>query len=270
MPPGYSADSYLEQLSWQGARSRYGDPVPGKAAETIQQELKVIFQKGFSGYFLIVKEIVDYCFSSGIYVQGRGSAANSAVCYCLGITAVDAVRHQMLFDRFLTPDRKDLPDIDLDIESNQREKVLQHVYAKYGRENAAQVANVITYRPRAALKDAARVLGYDARIAAKWARLDRNSLPENVQKIAGQLQKLPRHLGIHCGGMVLSDKPLTEVAAINWANMPGRTVVQWDKDSCAEAGLVKIDLLSLGMMGALRTAFETLQAHGEKSPSGKP
>lgn len=270
VPPGYSADSYLEQLSWQGARSRYGDPVPGKAAETIQQELKVIFQKGFSGYFLIVKEIVDYCFSSGIYVQGRGSAANSAVCYCLGITAVDAVRHQMLFDRFLTPDRKDLPDIDLDIESNQREKVLQHVYAKYGRENAAQVANVISYRPRAALKDAARVLGYDARTAAKWARLDRNSLPENVQKIAGQLQKLPRHLGIHCGGMVLSDKPLTEVAAINWANMPGRTVVQWDKDSCAEAGLVKIDLLSLGMMGALRTAFETLQARGEKSPFGKP
>lgn len=130
VPPGHSADSYLEQLSWQGARDRYGDPVPKKAADTIRQELKVIFQKGFSGYFLIVKEIVDYCFSSGIYVQGRGSAANSAVCYCLGITAVDAVRHQMLFDRFLTPDRKDLPDIDLDIESNQREKVLQHVYNK--------------------------------------------------------------------------------------------------------------------------------------------
>lgn len=270
VPPGYSADSYLEQLSWQGARDRYGDPVPEKAADTIRQELKVIFQKGFSGYFLIVKEIVGYCFSSGIYVQGRGSAANSAVCYCLGITAVDAVRHQMLFDRFLTPDRKDLPDIDLDIESNQREKVLQHVYSKYGRENAAQVANVISYRPRAALKDASRALGYDARTAAKWARLEKSALPENVRKIAGKLQKLPRHLGIHCGGMVLSDKPLTEVAAINWANMPGRTVVQWDKDSCAEAGLVKIDLLSLGMMGALRTAFETLEARDEKSPSGGP
>ena len=213
----------------------------------------------FEGYFLIVKEIVDFCCQHGILCQGRGSAANSAVCFCLGITAVDAVRHNLLFERFLSDARSGPPDIDVDIEACRREEVIRHIYDLYGRDRAAQVANVITYRPRSAMRDAARALGYPAGSAQAWSR-GKGEVPALVGDAARALSRLPRHMGIHSGGMVLTDQPVSRICPVGWAAMEGRTVLQWDKEDCADAGLVKFDLLSLGMLTALRVAFDELQA----------
>ncbi|HLS49323.1 MAG TPA: error-prone DNA polymerase [Actinomycetaceae bacterium] len=280
VPPGHTEASWLRELTWRGAHERYGPPEaerqPG-AYEQLAHELDVITELGFPGYFLIVHEIVDFCRRQHILCQGRGSAANSAVCFALGITAVDAVQHRLLFERFLSPGRSGPPDIDLDIESHRREEVIQFVYSRYGREHAAQVANVISYRPRSAVRDAARALGYDVGQQDAWAksierwsgfsRSDASDVPELVVEVADQLLRLPRHLGLHPGGMVLCDRPVIEVCPVQWAATPGRTVLQWDKDDCAEAGLVKFDLLGLGMLTALRIAFDTIN---ESRPAEAP
>ncbi|HLV05835.1 MAG TPA: error-prone DNA polymerase [Actinomycetaceae bacterium] len=304
VPPGHTEATWLRELTYRGAAERYGPPdaerVPGAYA-MIEHELGVIIELGFPGYFLIVHEIVDFCRRRGILCQGRGSAANSAVCFALGITAVDAVQHRLLFERFLSPGRSGPPDIDLDIESARREEVIQFVYERYGRTHAAQVANVISYRPRSAVRDAARALGYDvgqqdawSKSIERWRSLrrpddgggwgaagadgtgpkdrggrgpapadDLAGIPEDVIDIAERMLRLPRHLGIHSGGMVLCDRPVVEVCPVEWATMPGRTVLQWDKDDCADAGLVKFDLLGLGMLTALRLAFAEVNAHAD-------
>ena len=281
VPAGHTPASWLRELPRQGAVRRYGAPQEHpRVWEVLNHELDVIESLGFPGYFLIVHSIVEFCRQSGILCQGRGSAANSAVCYALGITAVDAVRHQMLFERFLSPGRAGYPDIDLDIEACRREEVIQHVYSRYGRDRAAQVANVISYRPRSAVRDAARALGYSAGVQDSWARqMDRwttvrpggltgqgDEVPEPVLEIAEKLLRLPRHLGIHSGGMVLCGRPVTEVCPVRWAAMDNRSVLQWDKDDCAEAGLVKFDLLGLGELTALRLAFTTLGERGQTVP----
>ena len=281
VPAGHTPASWLRELTRQGAVRRYGAPQEHpRAWEVLNHELDVIESLGFPGYFLIVHSIVEFCRQSGILCQGRGSAANSAVCYALGITAVDAVRHQMLFERFLSPGRAGYPDIDLDIEACRREEVIQYVYSRYGRERAAQVANVISYRPRSAVRDAARALGHPAGVQDAWAKqMERwtsvrpggltgqnDEVPEPVLDIAEKLLRLPRHLGVHPGGMVLCGRPVTEVCPVRWAAMDNRSVLQWDKDDCAEAGLVKFDLLGLGELTALRLAFTTLGERGQTVP----
>jgi error-prone DNA polymerase len=279
VPDGHTEASWLRELVARKTPARYGPPeaerVEGAYAQ-ITRELSVIEQLGFPGYFLIVHEIVEFCEENGILCQGRGSAANSAVCYALGITSVDPVRHGLLFERFLSEGRDGPPDIDLDIEHRRREEVIQHVYSKYGRQNAAQVANVISYRPRMAIRDAGRALGYEPEQQNEWSRQvgprqygpgqpvpPDAGVPGSVVELAGRMQRLPRHLGIHSGGMVICDRPVGEVCPVEWARMPNRSVLQWDKDDCAYAGLVKFDLLGLGMLTALRDCFELVeQAHG--------
>lgn len=386
VPPGHDEASWLRELVRRGAHERYGSPeaerVPGAYAQ-IEHELDVIETLGFPGYFLVVHDLVSFCRDNGILCQGRGSAANSAVCYALGVTAVDAVRHGLLFERFLAPERDGPPDIDVDIEAGRREEVIQHVYERFGRRHAAQVANVISYRPKSAVRDAARALGYDvgqqdawSKSIERWGSLkgpepasewwtvhraapvgptavaelpswygphgvfgkpvpparvvdpvaaepperphggrrprphvdhpvgqpvgrseatwtpslaapgraqgekamvlsedgrdvvpehrpapasDLGEIPEAVIDLADRFLRLPRHLGIHSGGMVMCDRPVIEVCPVEWARMPGRTVLQWDKDDCADAGLVKFDLLGLGMLTALQVAFRLVE-----------
>lgn len=272
VPDGHDEASWLRHLAKEGALKRYGPPererVTG-AHEQIARELDVIEQLRFPGYFLIVHDIVEFCRSKGILCQGRGSAANSAVCYALGITGVDAVRHGLLFERFLSPGRDGPPDIDLDIEHRRREEAIQYVYEKYGRECTAQVANVISYRPRMAVRDAARALGFSPGQQDAWSKsIDPRDpvgteagIPAPVKELADRMLALPRHLGIHSGGMVIADRPVGEICPIEWATMPGRTVLQWDKDDCAAAGLVKFDLLGLGMLAALHDCFDLVAEH---------
>jgi error-prone DNA polymerase len=273
-PHGLDEMAYLAEITMKGAYERYGENE--EAYRQIKHELAVIKEQGFPGYFLIVWDIVQFCRDEGILCQGRGSAANSAVCYALGITSVDAVEHHLLFERFLSTARTEAPDIDLDIESGRREEVIQHVYEKYNRECAAQVANVISYRPKSAVRDMARALGYAPGQQDAWSKQVDNydalstsdvdsGIPPDVISLAQQVIRFPRHLGIHSGGMVLCDRPVVEVCPVEWARMEKRTVLQWDKDDCALAGLVKFDLLGLGMLSALRFAFEFIEEHhGEK------
>ncbi|MFC6882003.1 MULTISPECIES: error-prone DNA polymerase [Actinomadura] len=272
VPDGYDEASWLRRLVAEGARERYGPPeaerVPGAYAQ-IARELDVIEQLDFPGYFLIVHDIVAFCRRNDILCQGRGSAANSAVCYALGITGVDAVRHGLLFERFLSPGRDGPPDIDLDIEHRRREEAIQYVYRKYGRECTAQVANVISYRPRMAVRDAARALGFSPGQQDAWSKgIDprdpvgsETDVPDAVRELAGRMLSLPRHLGIHSGGMVIADRPVGQICPIEWARMEDRSVLQWDKDDCAAAGLVKFDLLGLGMLAALHDAFDLVAEH---------
>ena len=275
VPDGHTEASWLRELTARKAPPRYGAPgaerVPGAHAQ-IARELDVIERLGFAGYFLIVHDIVAFCEDNDILCQGRGSAANSAVCFALGITSVDPVSHHLLFERFLSEGRDGPPDIDLDIEHRRREEVIQYVYRTYGRDRAAQVANVISYRPRMALRDAGRALGFTPADSDAWAReigpgppADGEALPARVPaavaELAAGMQRLPRHLGIHSGGMVICDRPVGEVCPVEWARMPGRTVLQWDKDDCAYAGLVKIDLLGLGMLAALHDCFNLVTKH---------
>ncbi|MCK9876062.1 error-prone DNA polymerase [Frankia sp. Ag45/Mut15] len=277
VPPGHTEASWLRLLTMQGAARRYGPPGRERVAgayEQLAHELTLIERLGFPGYFLVVHDIVEFCRRHRILCQGRGSAANSAVCFALGVTGVDAVSYGLLFERFLAPERDGPPDIDLDIESGRREEVIQYVYRRYGRSRAAQVANVITYRPRSAVREVARALGFSAGQQDAWSRqLDRWSLPTQggaerehdipsaVTGLSEQLQGFPRHLGIHSGGMVICDRPVGEVVPVEWARMPGRTVIQWDKDDCAAAGLVKFDLLGLGMLAMLHGAFDLIRDH---------
>lgn len=290
VPEGHTEASWLRCVTRERALERYGPRSSNpRAWEVIDHELDVIVGLGFPGYFLIVCEIVDFCRSRGIWCQGRGSSANSAVCFALGITAVDAVRHKMLFERFLSPGRSGPPDIDVDIESDRREEVIQHVYERYGRKCAAQVANTISYRPRSAIRDAAKALGYEEGQVEAWLRSVEHKVPAKadagagyepagyeadvpaaVADLASRMQRLPRHLGIHPGGMVLCDRPVIDVCPAGWARTPGRTVLQWDKDDCAEAGLVKFDLLGLGMLTALRKSYTRLTDAGITGSDGKP
>jgi error-prone DNA polymerase len=279
VPDGHSEESWLRELTARKAPGRYGprgaERVAGAYAQ-IDRELDVISELNFPGYFLIVHDIVRFCEEEHILCQGRGSAANSAVCFALGITSVDPVQHGLLFERFLSSGRDGPPDIDLDIEHQRREEVIQYVYREYGRKNAAQVANVISYRPRMAIRDAGRALGYSPEQQNEWSKQvgprsygpgqpvpPDAGVPGAVVEMAERMQKLPRHLGIHSGGMVICDRPIGEVCPVEWARMPNRSVLQWDKDDCAYAGLVKFDLLGLGMLTALRDCFDLVeQAHG--------
>lgn len=272
VPEGHDENSWLRELTYRGAADRYGPPPANPAAyRQIEHELAIVAQLGFPGYFLVVHDIVRFCREHDILCQGRGSAANSAVCYAIGITNVDPVGNKLLFERFLSPERDGPPDIDVDIESDRREEAIQYVYRRYGRENAAQVANVITYRGKSAVRDAARALGFapgqqDAwsRQVSRWTGVGSETgtdIPEPVLALAADIEGLPRHLGIHSGGMVICDRPIADVCPVEWARMPGRSVLQWDKDDCAAAGLVKFDLLGLGMLSALHYMIDLVRAH---------
>ncbi|GAB2912757.1 error-prone DNA polymerase [Rhodococcus aerolatus] len=281
VPDGHTEDTWLRHLTMLGAARRYGSPADNPAAYAqIERELAVISQLGFPGYFLVVHDIVTFCRDHDILCQGRGSAANSAVCFALGVTAVDAVANGLLFERFLSPERDGPPDIDVDIESGRREEAIQHVYAKYGRTRAAQVANVITYRGRSAVRDVAKALGFSQGQQDAWSKqIDRwgplrhvvadgagpdpstHDVPQAVLALAAQVEDLPRHLGIHSGGMVICDRPVADVVPVEWGRMADRTVLQWDKDDCAAVGLVKFDLLGLGMLSALHHCIDLVAEH---------
>jgi len=278
VPPGDTQISFLRGITDVGARERYR-PYHDRARAQIARELDLIEKLQLAGYFLIVWDIVNFCRQHDILVQGRGSAANSAVCYSLGITAVDPVGMDLLFERFLSEERGEWPDIDLDLPSgDRRERVIQHVYEKYGRLGAAMTANVITYRGRSAAREVGKVLGFDPVQVDRLARVMNNfefvdpgdSLPRQMSAVGldpqsdrvrlfarlwGEMQDLPRHLGQHSGGMVICQGQLDAVVPLENASMPGRVVVQWDKDDCADMGIVKVDLLGLGMMAVLQDAI---------------
>ncbi|HEX5096925.1 MAG TPA: PHP domain-containing protein, partial [Acidimicrobiia bacterium] len=322
VPFGHDEMSWLRELVRRGANVFYPSSHPqyAQAMRQINYELNVIEQLGFPGYFLLLHDIVEFCRTSDIYCQGRGSAANSAVCYALGVTKADAVALGLLFERFLSPERDGPPDIDLDIEHQRREEVIQYVYERYGRDRAAQVANVITYRPRSALREMAKAAGVapgQADALGKWVdrwaagpeafnelapewesshqarvhvRTNRQQLrfertmrdrtrdgvpiagpdattrpppiPPLALELAQEVLDFPRHLGIHSGGMVMADRPLIEFCPVEWARMEGRSVLQWDKDDCAAAGLVKFDLLGLGMLTMLHLAVDMVRSQG--------
>ncbi|MCH5642194.1 error-prone DNA polymerase [Gordonia sp. ABSL49_1] len=261
VPDGHTEISWLREMTMTRARRRYGTPTEHpQAYRQIEHELAIIETLTFPGYFLVVADIVDFCKDNDILCQGRGSAANSAVCYALGITNVDPVANKLLFERFLSPERDGPPDIDVDIESDRREEAIQYVYRRYGRDFSAQVANVITYRGKSAIRDMARALGYGTGQQDAWSRTPQDA-PDDVTELAGEILGMPRHLGIHSGGMVICDRPIADVCPTEWARMENRSVLQWDKDDCAAIGLVKFDLLGLGMLSALHYAIDLLAEH---------
>lgn len=273
VPDGHTEDSWLRELVMVGATQRYGPRANATEAYTqIERELDIIAALKFPGYFLVVHDITRFCRENDILCQGRGSAANSAVCYALGVTAVDPIANELLFERFLSPARDGPPDIDIDIESDLREKAIQYVYDRYGRDYAAQVANVITYRGKSAVRDMARALGFSQGQQDAWSKQishwhsgadspDVDGIPAPVVELATQIKNLPRHLGIHSGGMVICDRPIADVCPVEWARMENRSVLQWDKDDCAAIGLVKFDMLGLGMLSALHYAIDLVAEH---------
>ena len=290
LPPGETVSSHLWKLTDEGARGRY-QPYYDRARQQIEKELRLIEKLGLGGYFLIVWDIVRFCRAEGILCQGRGSAANSAVCYSLGITAVDPVGMDLLFERFLSEERGEWPDIDIDLPSGEkRERAIQYVYQRYGEHGAAMTANVITYRGKLAAREAGKVLGFDvstldkvSSLSSRWgwneADPDKPAPPNKAQRfreagldpanhrvskfieIVESLQDLPRHLGQHSGGMVICQGRLDRVVPLEPASMPGRVVVQWDKEDCADLGLIKVDLLGLGMMAALEDCLVLVRRH---------
>jgi error-prone DNA polymerase len=283
VPPGETMNSFLRRLVEAGARERYR-PSDERARRQMERELALIEKLDLAGYFLIVWDIVRFCREQGILVQGRGSAANSAVCYVLGITAVDPVGMDLLFERFLSEERGEWPDIDLDLPSGeQRERVIQYVYQRYGPRGAAMTANVITYRDRSAVRDLGKALGFPEEALARLGALaagfewdDPENTPERCFREAGldlrdplarkflelyqAAQDLPRHLGQHSGGMVICEDALDAVVPLEPATMPGRVVIQWDKEDCADMGIIKVDLLGLGMMAALEESIRLIRA----------
>jgi error-prone DNA polymerase len=284
VPPGHSMDTYLSEQVWRGVRERYGKPTR-QIKKQIQRELNLIFKLGFSGYFLIVWSLIQYCRENGIMVQGRGSAANSAVCYSLGITPVDPIGSRLLFERFLSEGRKSWPDIDLDLPSgNQREKVIQEVYRRYGRCGAAMTANVITYRGRSAVREIGKVLEFPEEMLSRFSDLYASgdykqtlSFENQVEQsgigadhprsralaeLYAQIYGLPRHLGQHSGGMIISQGKLDAVMPLENASMPDRTVAQWDKNDCEDMGIIKVDLLGLGMMAVMQESLVLSQQRG--------
>ncbi len=287
LPRGETPIGFLRTLAEAGARRRYGSgPLAERARRQIEHELNVIGRLDLAGYFLIVWDIVQYCGAHGVLVQGRGSAANSAVCYALGLTAVDPVGMELLFERFLSEERGEWPDIDLDLPSgDRREQVIQYVYERYGRLGAAMTANVITYRGRSAAREVGKVLGLPpdvierlSQLVSTWEYTDPgDSLlahlgeagcdpaeprMQDFARLWTAIQDLPRHLGQHSGGMVIAQGRLDGVVPLEPATMPGRSVVQWDKDDCAALGIVKVDLLGLGMMSLLQDALEMIRRRG--------
>ncbi len=288
VPEGETMNSFLRERAWEGFHNRYGRKsrdLQTRARLQIEEELKLIEKLKLAGYFLIVWDLIRFCREQNILVQGRGSAANSAVCYSLGITAVDAVSMELLFERFLSEERGEWPDIDLDLPSgNEREKVIQHVYQCYGERGAAMTANVITYRNRMAAREMGKALGFDPETLAKisaavatWEFRDENDALDRRFRDAGldlnhprlrkyyelclAVQDMPRHLGQHSGGMVICQGQLDSVVPLEPASMPGRVVVQWDKEDCADMGIIKVDLLGLGMMAVLKDSIELIHDH---------
>ncbi|HVJ04931.1 MAG TPA: DNA polymerase III subunit alpha, partial [Candidatus Saccharimonadales bacterium] len=288
VPEEESMQSFLEKRAEDGIRNRYlpkhDDVLFARAQKQAQRELALIAKLGLAGYFLIVWDIVQFCGRNDILVQGRGSAANSVVCYALGITAVDPVGMELLFERFLSEERGEWPDIDLDLPSgDQRERAIQYVYQRYGELGAAMTANVITYRGRSAAREAGKALGFDAetlnrltKLVSAWEWRDKNeTLAHNFHdagfdiqhrriakyvELCQRMQDLPRHLGQHSGGMVICGGKLNAVVPIEPASMPGRTVIQWDKEDCADMKLIKVDLLGLGMMAVLKECLDVIPA----------
>jgi len=285
LPDGTTSAQWLHRLTMEGARGRYGGDVPSDVVRQLEKELALIEELDYCGYFLTMYEIVQFCRANEILCQGRGSAANSAVCYCLGITAVDPVRMGLLFERFLSKDRNEPPDIDLDIMHQRREEVIQFVYDKYGRDKAAMVANVIRYRARSAVRDVGKALGlpetsldrlakilshYDGVTAQalRHAGLD-PEIPVNqhLLRLSYEIQDFPRHLSIHPGGFLLGHEPVHDIVPIENATMADRTVIQWDKDDIEALGLFKVDLLGLGALTQLDLCFRLLERHRGKSLS---
>jgi error-prone DNA polymerase len=289
VPAVESMDSFLAQRVEEGVIKRYGSPAKrsllAKARAQVEHELKLIAKLGFAGYFLIVWDLIRYCQRNGILAQGRGSAANSAVCYALEITAVDPVGMELLFERFLNENRGEWPDIDLDLPSgDQREQVIQYVYERYGNLGAAMTANVISYRGRSAAREVGKALGFEedqlARLSSlvghwEW-RGENDTMSHNFAQagfdarhpriaryleLCMRMQNLPRHLGQHSGGMVICAGLLNRVVPLERASMPGRTVIQWDKEDCSDLGLIKVDLLGLGMMAVLKDCIELIPTH---------
>ena len=285
LPPGETPDSYLRILTYAGARERWGTALSERVRRQLEHELGIIAKLKLAGYFLIVWDIVQFCRDNRILAQGRGSAANSAVCYALGITAVDAVGMELLFERFLSEERGEWPDIDLDLPSgDQREKAIQYLYRRYGERGAAMTANVITYRSRSAIREAGKALGFSLEQVDRLAKLvrayefrdDKDEVAALLKsggvdadaprirmliELVRQIQDIPRHLGQHSGGMVIAGGPLDEIVPLEPASMPGRVVIQWDKEDCADLGIIKIDLLGLGMLAVLEEAIPLVAEH---------
>ena len=279
LPDGATSSEWLRTLAFRGAAERYPHGVPRAVVDQVAKELALIEDLDYGGYFLTMWEIVRFCRESGILCQGRGSAANSTVCYVLGITAVDPVALGLLFERFLSKERAEPPDIDLDIEHDRREEVIQHVYAKYGRTHAAMVANVIRYRVRSAVREVGKVLGVPetaldrvSKILPMYGDVDPSAFahagldPEHTThqhliRLASELLDFPRHLSIHPGGFLLGHEPVATIVPIENGSMPDRTVIQWDKDMIEELGLFKVDLLGLGALNQLHKGFDLLRRH---------
>ncbi|HZZ72226.1 MAG TPA: error-prone DNA polymerase [Pirellulales bacterium] len=282
-PPGETPLAYLTRLTWEGAAQRFPAGIPPKVRRLLEHELQLIGELRYESYFLTVWDLVRFAREREILCQGRGSAANSAVCFCLGITSVDPDRLEVLFERFISRERNEAPDIDVDFEHERREEVIQYVYQKYGRERAGMTAEVISYRPRSAVRDVGKALGLSLdRVDVLAKMLDRHATlpPERcaeagldphstvgrqLQDLVGELLGFPRHLGQHVGGLVITQGPLCELVPIENAAMEGRTVIEWDKDDLDELGILKVDCLALGMLTALRKCFALVeQATGRR------
>ncbi len=279
-PPGRTPQEYLAEVTWAGARERYPNGLPDKVRATIEHELELIAQLDYAPYFLTVHDIVRFARERGILCQGRGSAANSAVCYCLGITAVDPNEIDLLFERFVSAERNEPPDIDVDFEHERREEVIQYIYQRYGRERAGIAATVITYRARSAVRDVGKAMGLTEDVTAAlsgtvWGghggiaetRVREAGLDpadphlRRTLELAHELMGFPRHLSQHVGGFVLTRRPLSEVVPIGNAAMADRTVIEWDKDDLDALGILKVDVLALGMLTCIRKCFELLERH---------
>lgn len=281
IPKGMTPQEHLEDLAWKGAEWRYPNGIPGKVVATLNKELRLIEDLNYAQYFLTVHDIVVWARTQGILCQGRGSAANSAVCFCLGITCVDPTLTSLLFERFLSKERKEPPDIDVDFEHERREEVIQYVYQRYGREKAALTATVVSYRPRSAVREVCKALGLSEDISSalagtvwgsfgagveavhiKQAGLDpANPMIRRAILLTRQLIGFPRHLSQHVGGFVLTRGPLTETVPIGNAAMEARTFIEWDKDDIAALNIMKVDVLALGMLTCMRKAFDMLRLH---------
>ncbi len=279
LPDGRSSSQWLRELTLEGAARRYGDEIPAAVNAQLEKELDLIDRLDYCGYFLTMWEIVEFCRSREILCQGRGSAANSAVCYCLGVTAIDPIRMDLLFERFISEERAEPPDIDLDIAHERREEVIQYMYQKYGRSHAAMVANVVRYRPKSAIREVGKALGLPATsldrlakllphygdisgAALSQAGLDPDSPSSgHLFRLSNEIIDFPRHLSIHPGGFLLGHEPVHDLVPIENATMAERTVIQWDKDDIEALGLFKVDLLGLGALTQLDIAFRLLEKH---------
>jgi error-prone DNA polymerase len=279
LPDGQDSSQWLRKLVFDGARARYGGQIPEATLAQLERELELIEELDYGGYFLTMHEIVQFCRSHSILCQGRGSAANSAVCYCLGVTAIDPVRMGLLFERFLSRERAEPPDIDLDIEHERREEVIQHVYDKYGRTHAAMVANVIRYRARSAVRDVGKALSFPESMLTRLTRVlshgeglsprvlkeagldPQSEAAQQLSELCQQIEDFPRHLSIHPGGFLLGHEPIATLVPVENASMADRTVIQWDKDDVEAIGLFKVDLLGLGALHHLHRCFDLLREH---------